>query len=113
MKQLFLATVFSICATGLAAHSPLSATTPADQAVIAEAPSEIAMTFKGTIRLTRVVMTIDDQPGVDLDLSGHSGFTSDYAIPLPAMGPGSYVIDWRGLGSDGHALKGAFRFDVK
>jgi methionine-rich copper-binding protein CopC len=28
------------------------------------------------------------------------------------MGAGKYVVKWRGLGGDGHALKGIFSFTV-
>jgi len=29
------------------------------------------------------------------------------------MGSGLHLIEWRGLGADGHALKGPFNFSVK
>jgi methionine-rich copper-binding protein CopC len=34
-------------------------------------------------------------------------------LPMQDMGPGSYVVEWRGLGADGHALNGTFNFTVK
>ena len=34
-------------------------------------------------------------------------------LPMQDMGPGSYVVEWRGLGTDGHALNGTFNFTVK
>jgi len=29
------------------------------------------------------------------------------------MGTGNYLIEWRGLGGDGHALNGTFSFTVE
>ena len=100
-------------ATGVVAHSPLSGTTPAHEAIIAEVPTEVLLEFKGDISLTRVTMTHEDHPSVDMDLTGHSGFISSYAIPVQPMGTGEYVIEWRGLGTDGHALTGSFHFTVE
>ena len=71
------------------------------------------MDFKGDIRLTRVSMTHAEHPSVDLDLDGFDGFISDYAIPLQSMESGVYLIEWRGLGADGHALNGSLSFTVE
>ena len=40
-------------------------------------------------------------------------FAQEFALPMQDMGPGSYVVEWRGLGADGHALNGTFNFTVK
>ncbi|SFU98652.1 hypothetical protein SAMN04488527_1723 [Aliiroseovarius crassostreae] len=90
MKQIIFTTMMGLWATGAFAHSPLEATIPANEPTVAEAPSEIAMDFKGDIRLTRVSMTHADHPSVGLDLDGIDGFISDYAIPLQSMGSGVY-----------------------
>lgn len=113
MKKILLAGLLGIWATGAVAHSPLENTTPKDESVVAELPTNVLLDFKGAIRLTRVTMTHADHDGVDLDLSGHEGFITDYAIPLEAMGIGAYSIAWRGLGIDGHALDGTFSFVVQ
>ncbi|MEP5154127.1 copper resistance CopC family protein [Planktotalea sp.] len=113
MKQLLLVALLGFWATGSLAHSPLQTTVPANETTVSEAPSEITMGFKGGIRLTRISMRHADHASVDLDLDGFKGFISDYVIPLQAMGPGVYIIEWRGLGSDGHAMNGSFRFTVE
>ncbi len=113
MKQLLHTAIIGVWATGAIAHSPLEATTPADEATVADVPSEVIMDFKGDIRLTRVSMTHADHPSVNLDLEGFNGFISDYAVPLQPMGSGAYMIAWRGLGADGHPLNGSFRFTVE
>ena len=41
------------------------------------------------------------------------GLAQEFALPMQDMGPGSYVVEWRGLGADGHALNGTFNFTVK
>lgn len=113
MKTIVIAACMGIWATLAMAHSPLQKTTPDNAAVVADAPSELVMAFKGGIRLTRVTMTKAEEDGIGLDLSEHSGFVSDYTLPLPQIGSGTYLIEWRGLGEDGHALNGAFGFTVE
>lgn len=113
MKILLLAGLIGAMATGAFAHSPLKATTPNNKAVVTEFPAEVMLDFKGKIRLTRVEMSFADRPSVDLDLGTHKGFVSQYSLPLQSMGNGTYLIEWRGLGADGHAMNGAFSFTVK
>lgn len=113
MKQLFATGLMMVWATVATAHSPLEVTVPAGDAVVTEVPSEIQMTFKGTIRLTRVTLTHAGKHSVDLDLDGFSGFLTNYAIPLQSFEAGLYEIEWRGLGDDGHALNGTFNFTVE
>lgn len=113
MRKLLLAGLVGIWTTGAFAHSALESTMPADEEVVAEVPLMVAFDFKKDIRLTLVTMVHADHPSVDLDLSGHNGFITDYALPMQPMGNGTYVIEWRGLGTDGHAINGSFSFTVE
>lgn len=113
MKRILQTAIIGLWATGALAHSPLDATTPAHEATVAQAPAEVILDFKNDIRLTRVSVTHADQPSVPLDLNGFDGFITTYAIALEAMGSGPYLIEWRGLGADGHALNGSFTFTVE
>ncbi|MGJ5621309.1 copper resistance protein CopC [Sulfitobacter sp. MF3-043] len=93
MKQIFLTGMIGFWATGALAHSPLDSTTPAHEATISEVPSEVYLDFKGDIRLTRLTMQHGPHASSDLDLSGHPGFISDYAIPMQGMGSADHVIE--------------------
>lgn len=113
MRKLLLAGIIGMWVTGAAAHSPLQKTTPTNGAIVSEIPAELVLDFKGKIRLTRVSLTREGDPAINLDLSGLKGFLSDYSLPIEPMGSGDYVIKWRGLGSDGHAMNGTFGFTVE
>ena len=94
------------------AHSALKVTTPPNEAIIAEAPSEIRLNFVHGIHLTR--LTVTHTTGTKkLDLSTYPGFTKKYQIPFNAVGVGKYLIEWRGLSDDGHALNGNFSFTIE
>ncbi len=113
MRQILLAGMLGLWATTAMAHSPLSASVPANEEIVAELPEQLLLAFKAKMRLTRLTMTHADHDSVDMDLSGAKGFVTQYAVPLQSMGSGIYVIDWRGLGDDGHAANGTFSFTVQ
>lgn len=113
MKTILLAGMMGIWAAGAMAHSPLAGTTPANEATVTEMPTEILMDFKDNIRLTRVAITHADTRSMDMDLGEQTAFTQEFALPIQNMGAGVYVVEWRGLGADGHALSGTFNFTVE
>ena len=113
MKTFLRAGMIGIWATGAIAHSPLDGTTPTNEAIVTEMPTEVLMDFKGNIRLTRVSITHANKHSMDMDLGEQSAFTQEFALPMHDMGAGVYVVEWRGLGDDGHALNGTFSFTVE
>ncbi|WP_120499139.1 copper resistance CopC family protein [Roseovarius sp. EL26] len=112
MKKTLLTGLAMIWATSTSAHSPLETTLPANGATLTEAPREIILNFTGSIRLTRLTL-IHTEHETDLDLDGYSGFVSDYTIPMHSVGAGTYQVEWRGLGNDGHPMNGTFSFTVE
>ena len=113
MKTFLRAGMIGIWATGAMAHSPLDGTTPTNEAIVTEMPTEVLMDFKGNVRLTRVSITLANKHSMDMDLGEQSAFTQEFTLPMHDMGAGVYVVEWRGLGDDGHALNGTFSFTVE
>lgn len=113
MNKLAMIALFSTLATGVFAHSSVTTTQPANGDVLAEVPAEISFTFAKGIRLTRAEMGHLDQPAIRLDLGDQTSFDLLFTVPLQEMGKGTYRIDWRGLGEDGHAVQGTFTFTVE
>ena len=94
------------------AHSKPSETWPANNAVLAALPDTLEMMFDKGIRLTRVVLSVPGQEPTDLDLSNLSGFVTEASVPMAGSGAGEYLIEWRGLSIDGHAMQDEIRFTV-
>ena len=113
MHKILLAGLIVMWASVTIAHSPLKSTTPVHEAIIAQAPNEIRLDFGKGIRLTRLAVTHTDDKKIRLNLSDHDVFKKLYLIPFKGMGTGNYLIEWRGLGNDGHALNGTFSFTVE
>ena len=113
MKNFLLSGLIAFFSIFAIAHSPLDETTPANEAIVSEMPTEVLMEFKGDIRLVRVAITHASSGSMDMDLGGQTAFTKEFRLPMHDMGAGVYVIKWRGLGADGHALNGTFSFTVE
>lgn len=113
MRYLIRAMILVLWANASLAHSPLSTTVPADGAILDQPPSELVFEFTGEIRVTRVTLSVSGGSSVDLDLGEQTSFAESYSIPLSQSAPGSYLIEWRGLGSDGHPQTGTFTFTVE
>ena len=93
------------------AHTELSATVPADRAMIAEAPPEVQLTFSEPVRLT--ALTIQPEGAAKQSLGPLPPATTEkFTIALPALGDGHYVVSWRALSEDTHVMNGEFMFAV-
>ncbi|MDW4497143.1 copper resistance protein CopC [Sulfitobacter sp. D35] len=111
-SHLALAVVASLLSGAVLAHSRSESTTPTDGAKIAETPQMIRMIFDDPMRITTVRLVNAD--GTEMRLDGGTGLEPSLefiAEPAP-LAPGSYRVEWRGLASDGHAMKGSFSFEV-
>ena len=97
-------------------HAIVLESSPAHDAVLAQAPRELTLRFNSRIekRFTRVTLAAADQAPVPVALpEGDAAATPDrLTIPLPALGPGRYVLRYRVLAVDGHITEGAVRFTV-
>ncbi|WP_171133053.1 MULTISPECIES: copper resistance CopC family protein [unclassified Ruegeria] len=109
-----LAFVILVLLSGFAmAHSKVETTTPTDGATIPNQPGEVELRFDQEIRLTRVGLAFEQEKAVKLELGDQTNFEQNFSIPLPSKGSGTYVIEWRGLGVDGHTMQGEFSFTVE
>ncbi len=113
MKKIVTLALLAALPCGALAHSTVKQTTPSDGATIQVAPAEISLSFNNDIRLTRIEMAHEEHSAVSLDLGDQARFGQEFTIPLPSNGHGTYVIEWRGLGEDGHAMQGEFSFTVE
>ncbi|WP_172976548.1 copper resistance CopC family protein [Roseivivax sp. THAF40] len=84
---------------------------PEDGSTVTEL-SKITMQFDDPMRIISVAMTCD---GEDTALSRETGtdpVTEFVASPGAALMPGDYMVEWRGMSSDGHPMTGSFTFTL-
>lgn len=112
VRALVLALSISLSALAAHAHSPLSSTSPADDAVVAAAPDAIEMDFRGKARLIRFTLTGAGGDEVVLGKDHLMVEASHHRVVLPPIGAGEFIAKWRAMSEDGHVLKGGFSFRV-
>lgn len=95
------------------AHSKVNTTSPENEAILSKVPTSIDLNFGGKIRLTKVTLQLENQDPVDLDLSSYKGFQTNFSLPNTSESRGTYTIEWRGIGTDGHIMQGTFMFTVE
>ena len=111
-RPILSAMALALVSVAAFAHPEIRETNPADGSVLEDVPASIIMTVSGELILTRVQMTHDDQAAINLDLGDEKEFAARFELPLPDLGSGTYLIEWRGLAGDGHVLRGTFSFRV-
>jgi copper transport protein len=100
-------------ATGSAlAHTELSASVPANGAMIANAPENLELRFSEAVRLTARSIQKDGESKRSLGPLP-SGMAEAFSVALPAtLEDGHYVVTWRALSEDTHVMTGEFMFAV-
>jgi methionine-rich copper-binding protein CopC len=117
--------VAAACLMGLAAtHAPsgealrhfaLSRSAPAADATV-PSPTEVRLWFSQVAQPGSVAIRLIDARGAALDTGEPTRDAEDgrvYAIAVGrTLGAGPYTVSWRGIGDDGHTVRGEFRFTV-
>lgn len=98
------------------AHAGLESATPAKNAVLTAAPSEVSLHFSEAVEQSFSSIKVIDATGHDL-VSAKA--TPDKAMPamlhapLGKLTPGRYTVRWVAAGHDGHRRTGEYIFSVK
>lgn len=98
------------------AHSPVETSSPADGETLAAAPETLVLNFENPARVLRVEVTHTGDGAAageasDLDIPSRD-LTDSITLTPPSLGAGSYLVEWRALGEDGHAMDGSFTYTV-
>jgi methionine-rich copper-binding protein CopC len=112
MRTFWLPALLIVWASIAVAHSPVKSTSPSDGSVLTTSPEAIEFVFKRNFRLTRVEWGSKNGALEKLDIGEQTEFSKNFSLPIETLESGNYVIEWRGLGDDGHAQKGRFTFSV-
>ena len=109
--MLVLLGIVGLSALQAQAHTYLSESIPADEAVVTVAPEEIVLGFSEAVRLTAVSIRADG--GAEKTLEPLPGETGErFVVGISDLSPGDYVVSWRAVGADTHVVSGEFRFTV-
>jgi methionine-rich copper-binding protein CopC len=112
---LFAVGALSIAGTGAFAHAQLSRAAPAVGSSVDTAPSEVALNFSEKLENTFSTVIVRDAMGKRVDKGDAHVDKADRTlmkVPLEALAPGIYIVEWKALTADTHRTEGAFIFRV-
>ncbi|MCW2837006.1 MAG: hypothetical protein JWQ15_1120 [Marmoricola sp.] len=109
-----LAAVFGLgLVTPASAHAELVRSTPANGARLEAPPPEVRLRFTESVNLIEGGMRLVGPGGATVTTAAPVSAGRTVTWPMPAdLPPGSYVVTWRVISSDGHPVSGAFSFGV-
>jgi copper transport protein len=96
------------------AHAVLLGSDPPVGAVVPTGPPAVRLHFSEPVEtsFSGIQLTAPDGQHVQSGPLQAAGGGRDLVLPLPALNPGSYTVNWEVLASDGHPDSGHFRFSV-
>ncbi len=97
------------------AHAELLSSSPANQELLAESPTEIALQFTEAVDPIEPGIRLLDADGneVELDPVDQSGGSERMRASIPStLDDGTYVVAWQAVSTDSHRVRGSFTFSV-
>jgi len=96
------------------AHGLLVQTFPAADAVVAEPPVEISLSFNEGIEARFSGIDLLGPDGAVVAVGEIAVVDKNMVAPvLGSLPPGAYQVDWHVLSADGHKVAGSYRFEIK
>ncbi|REB04769.1 copper resistance protein CopC [Sporosarcina sp. BI001-red] len=114
MKRIICATVILLfaCTTTVSAHTGLTSSLPAEGEDITEDVHEIVLEFNSEIESTSTVKVFDKSKK-EITISStqvsENVMTGGFLSPLDN---GTYTVEWKIIGKDGHPIQGTYSFIV-
>jgi len=93
------------------AHAHLASSTPAEGSTVSAAPPSIELKFSEAVRLTAVSVQKGDEKKQPLAALPEKA-SDKISLALPALAPGKYSVNYRGVSADNHVVSGAIHFTV-
>jgi putative copper export protein/methionine-rich copper-binding protein CopC len=95
-------------------HIRLESSSPDRNEVLSTTPSHLRLLFSGPIEARYTIVTLTAPDGARVAIGGVvfvDGSDREITTLLPALtDEGTYTVDWRTAGADGHVLEGSYAF---
>jgi methionine-rich copper-binding protein CopC len=98
------------------AHATLESATPAKDAEVRTAPTEITLQFNEKLEAAFSKARLVDSAGKEVSTPKASLDASNPSVmrlAVPALASGTYKVEYVTVGQDGHRRKGSYSFSVK
>ena len=96
------------------AHAFLQSAVPAVGSTVAQAPSQVVITFTEGVEPLFSSIAVQDASGAEVQTGGvhRAGDDTHLAIGLKPLPPGIFKVTWHVTATDTHKTEGSFRFTV-
>ncbi|MFT4940288.1 MAG: methionine-rich copper-binding protein CopC [Paraglaciecola sp.] len=112
MKK-YIAIIFTaIMSTYVFAHTGLTSSIPANNAMLMKSPEKVEVVFKDEVRLVSLSVLNGKDESVEIDFAPSMKASETFSYDLPMLMPSTYTLSWTIMGDDGHKMKGDFSFMV-
>jgi len=113
LAALFTAALLLVPATPAAAHNSLQEATPARDARLTTAPTQVTLRFLQRLNPAFTTITLRDATDRQVPASAPvvDGATGTVTIEEP-LANGTYTVAYRVVSRDGHPVQGSYRFTV-
>jgi len=112
MKK-YIAIIFTaIMSTSVFAHTGLTSSIPANNAMLMKSPEKVEVVFKDEVRLVSLSVLNAKDESVEIDFAPSMKASETFSYDLPMLKPSNYTVSWTIMGEDGHKMKGDFSFMV-
>lgn len=113
MKILSLLCGLALVAFGVTAnaHAHLQKSSPAEGSVITTSPPNLVLNFSEAAKLTALSIQKGSEPEQKLKPLSTTA-AQQISVPLPALTPGIYSVNWRVVSDDGHMMAGVLHFTL-
>jgi methionine-rich copper-binding protein CopC len=95
------------------AHAFLQHAVPGAGAALAQAPTEIDLTFSEPLEPAFSSIAVTDAAGHDMEAALPVVAGPSMRVTLKPLGAGFYHVAWRAVSIDTHRTEGAYRFTVR
>ncbi|WP_081769035.1 copper resistance protein CopC [Herbaspirillum sp. RV1423] len=93
------------------AHATLKSSTPANGAVLTDAPKVFHLEFGHAAKLTKFKLNKESEE-IAVPVDPAAAASTTFNVSLPPLTAGKYHAKWSTLGDDGHAMTGSASFTV-
>ena len=101
-----------IFASPALAHTTIVASNIEDGIELKAAPEVFEFSFGAEVGLAGLKLETLAGESVEIEFERPRQMGKDFAVPLPSLEPGSYVLKWRAVAKDGHVMRGEIDFTV-
>lgn len=111
---LFACSFLSFGARSVLAHAVIESTEPTANSVLSKAPTSVSLNFDEPVDTSLGWMRVFDADGKRVVAAklGRGDGDDSVRVAMPELADGGYLVVWRVMSADGHAVEGAFGFQI-